>query len=107
MWARLERPVAVGGLLLAAALGAAPLLAPRRLRLPVLAAATVVALELSVRLSPWRFWHGFLDFYEVQAPFDPSVHAAMQHVVQLAVYGFAAAVALALAARRPVAAALV
>jgi transglutaminase-like putative cysteine protease len=106
MWARLERPAALGGLVLAALLAALPVLVPPRLRLPVLAASTLVALELFVRLSPTRFWHGFLDFYDVQLPFDPHAQPAMHHVVQVAVYGFAAVVGMALAWRRPALAAL-
>jgi transglutaminase-like putative cysteine protease len=106
MWARLERPASLGSLVLAAALGAAPILAPR-LRPLAFVAAALVALRLSVHLSPHRFWHGFLDFYDVQVPFDPHAHPAMHGVLELAVYGFAAAAGLALAYRRRPAAALV
>ncbi|HZT45069.1 MAG TPA: transglutaminaseTgpA domain-containing protein [Gaiellaceae bacterium] len=52
------------------------------------------------------FANGFLDFYDVRVPFDPRVHAEMRGVVVLAVFGFAVAVALAIAARRAVLAAV-
>src|SRR5581483_9004281 len=45
-------------------------------------------------------------FYDVRVPFDPRVHAEMRGVVLLAVFGFAVAVALAIAARRAVLAAV-
>ena len=105
MWARLERPSSLGSLVVAAALGAAPVLVPR-LRPLAFVAAALVALRLSIHLSPHRFWNGFLDFYDVQAPFQPGAHPAMHGVLVLAVYGFAAAAGLALAYRRRPAAAL-
>jgi hypothetical protein len=49
-----------------------------------------------------RFSGGFLDFYDVKTPFDPRVHAEMRAVLLTAVFGFALAVALAVAARRPI-----
>ena len=101
MWARLERPAGLGGLVLMAALGAVPVLAPR-LRLPAFAAAAVVALELSVRLSPHRFWHGFLDFYDYRLPFDPTGHLRMHEVILVAIFAFTLAVALAVTTRRVV-----
>jgi transglutaminase-like putative cysteine protease len=106
MWARLERPSRVGDLALLAALAAAPGLAPR-LRPLVLAAATLIALRLTIHLSPHRFWHGFLEFYDVPVPFDPHPHRDMHADLELAVFGFAAAAGLAMATRRRVAAVLV
>ena len=52
------------------------------------------------------FSGGFLDFYDVKTPFDPRVHAEMRAVLLTAVFGFALAVALAVAARRPLSPAL-
>jgi transglutaminase-like putative cysteine protease len=54
-----------------------------------------------------RFDAGFLDFYDVKTPFDPRVQAEMRGVVLTAVFGFVVALALAIRARRPVAAAAV
>ena len=120
MWLRLEHPrdhaapVAVVVVLA---------LAPALVRpLAARAAAVLVAFGLAVRvafgLSPLhperlvtgfgtRFSSGFLDFYDVKVPFDPRVHAEMRGVALAAVFGFALALGLAVAARRPVAAMLV
>jgi transglutaminase-like putative cysteine protease len=54
-----------------------------------------------------RFWSGFLDFYSVRTPFDPRVHQDMRGVLLSAIFGFTLALALAVAARRPVPAVLV
>jgi transglutaminase-like putative cysteine protease len=48
------------------------------------------------------FRDGVLGFYDVSLPFDPAQHTNMDAVVLTAIFGFALAVALALAARRPV-----
>ena len=56
---------------------------------------------------PLAFKNGFLDFYDVQVPFDPRVHAEMRSVILVAVFGFVLALGLAIAARRPLAATLV
>ena len=53
------------------------------------------------------FKNGFLDFYDVQVPFDPRVHAEMRSVILVAVFGFVLALGIAIAARRPLAATLV
>jgi transglutaminase-like putative cysteine protease len=50
---------------------------------------------------------GVLDFYDVSVPFDPGENTLMHGVVLLAVFGFCLALGLALAARRPIVAALV
>ena len=47
-----------------------------------------------------RFGHGFLDFYDVQVPFDPATHPRMHSVLLIAVFAFTLAAALAAAARR-------
>jgi transglutaminase-like putative cysteine protease len=49
-----------------------------------------------------RFSGGFADFYDIRTPFDPRVHSEMRSVLLTAVFVFALAVALAVAARRPV-----
>jgi transglutaminase-like putative cysteine protease len=130
-WLRLEQPV--GSLwrvlaLLALALAAA-LPRGRRLRCVAAAAATVAAawVGVGVDLVPWRLSHpgsafgladsfpalgtrfgnGFSDFYGTHLPFDPRVHVAMNELVLSGVFLFALGVALLVAARKPVASALV
>ncbi|HZT85893.1 MAG TPA: transglutaminase-like domain-containing protein [Gaiellaceae bacterium] len=129
-WLRLEQPV--GSLwrvvaLLALALAAS---APRRVWLRAVAAlgATAAAawLAVGIDLVPWRldrpgsafglgeafsalgtrFGNGFTDFYGTHLPFDPRIHAAMHELVLSGVFVFALAVALLVAARKPVAATL-
>ena len=48
-----------------------------------------------------RFGRGFLDFYDVQVPFDPATHPRMHGVLLIAVFAFSLAAGLAAAARRP------
>jgi len=48
-----------------------------------------------------RFGRGFLDFYDVQVPFDPAFHPRMHGVLLIAVFAFTLAAGLAAAARRP------
>jgi protein-glutamine gamma-glutamyltransferase len=114
-WLRLESPinqplrsVAVAGLAVLPAL-VRPLAA--RVVAALLSAGVVVSIAYGVSpLHPrhlpgaiWsRFSGGFLDFYDVRTPFDPRVHAEMRSVLLTAVFGFALAVAFAVAARRPV-----
>jgi transglutaminase-like putative cysteine protease len=54
-----------------------------------------------------RFRDGFLAFYDFQLPIDPGAHPEMHAVVLSALFGFCLALALAIAARRAVAAVLV
>ncbi|MDQ5820945.1 MAG: DUF3488 and transglutaminase-like domain-containing protein, partial [Actinomycetota bacterium] len=54
-----------------------------------------------------RFGNGFLDFYDYPVPIDPAGHPGMHGVIVLAVFGFCLALALAVAARRALAAGLV
>ena len=54
-----------------------------------------------------RFRDGFLAFYDVQVPLDPAAHPRMHSVLLVAVFGFCVALALAVVARRAVAAVLV
>jgi len=129
-WLRLEQPV--GSLwrvlaLLALALAAA---LPRRrsFRLVGAVAATLAAARVAVGvdLVPWRldrpgsvfgladsfsalgtrFGDGFSDFYGTTLPFDPRVHVAMDELVLTALFLFALGLALLVAARKPVATAL-
>ena len=67
------------------------------------------AFGLSHAFSPLgtRFGNGFDDFYSTHLPFDPRVHVAMHELVLSGVFVFALGVALLVAARKPVAAALV
>ncbi len=129
-WLRLEQPagslwrvLALLTLALAAAL-------PRRRSLRVIGslAATVAAARVvvGVDLVPWRldhpaavfgladsfsalgtqFGNGFSDFYGTTLPFDPRVHAAMNELVLAGLFLFALGLALLVAARKPVATAL-
>ena len=63
--------------------------------------------ETAPGLVGHAFANGFLDFYDVRTPFDPRVHTEMRGVVLAAVFGFVLALSLAVAARRPIAAAVV
>jgi transglutaminase-like putative cysteine protease len=113
-WLRLEDPLDRP----ARAIGIAALaIAPALVR-PF--AARVIAVLVSVLLGAWiafdtspfhprhlpgaawrHFANGFLDFYDVRTPFDPRVHVEMRGVILSAVFGFVLALALAIAARRP------
>ena len=119
-WFRLESPidrplrsVAIAGLAILPAL-----VRPLAARLAVLLGSLVLGAWTAFELSPLhprhlfgalgsRFSSGFLDFYSVRTPFDPRVHADMRGVLLTAVFGFTFALALAVAARRPVPAVLV
>jgi protein-glutamine gamma-glutamyltransferase len=48
-----------------------------------------------------RFREGFLSYYDVRQPFDPLEQPLMHGIILLAIFGFSLAVALAIAARRP------
>jgi hypothetical protein len=54
-----------------------------------------------------RVANGFLDFYDVQLPFDSAFHPEMHAVLLLAAFSFTAALGLAAVSRRPLAAVLV
>jgi transglutaminase-like putative cysteine protease len=120
VWLRLEspagRPLAALGVTVLALVPA--LVRPLAARL----AASVVALGgagcIAFDVSPLHpetapglvgraFANGFLDFYDVRTPFDPRVHMEMRGVVLAAVFGFVLALSLTVAARRPIAAAVV
>jgi transglutaminase-like putative cysteine protease len=124
-WLRFEQPrdgLGRAVLLVVLALGVAAV-RPLALRAAALVPAAGLAAWLCFRLSPLdarpfdpghdffgplgsSFGNGFLDFYDVRLPFDPALHQNMRGVVLAAVFAFTLLVALAVAARRPVAAAL-
>lgn len=114
-WLRLEAPrddptraVAIVLIALVPAL-----VGPRWGRIAACVAAVVIGARVAFGswLHPIRvvsaFKNGFLDFYDVKVPFDPRVHAEMRSVILVAVFGFALALGLFVAARRPLGAALV
>jgi transglutaminase-like putative cysteine protease len=114
-WGRLETNRSAGSILLMVLLGIAPALLPtRRLRLAGVGVALIAAWSIALDVRPYavgtvlsRTGRGFLDFYDVLVPFDPSAHRLMDGVVLLAVFVFTALASLAVAARRPLLASLV
>ncbi len=89
------------------------LVRPRIWRIVALVLSLVVGARIAfgwwghpIRVAA-AFKNGFLDFYDVQVPFDPRVHAEMRSVILVAVFGFVLALGIAIAARRPLAATLV
>jgi len=68
-------------------------------------ASLVHPARLAVRTAT-GFRDGFLAFYDNKVPFDPRLHTDMRSVVLVAVFAFTAALALAVASRRPIAAVL-
>jgi protein-glutamine gamma-glutamyltransferase len=114
-WLRFEDPRSSGGRpFLLALLAIAPaLLRPWWARLPGVAVSAFFAVCLAFSVSPLevgkaghRFTRGFLDFYDYRLPFDPQRNVRMHEVILLAIFGFTLAVALAVAARRALAALL-
>src|SRR6266516_1939744 len=116
-WLRFEEPRSGGGRpFVLAFLAIAPLLLrPLWLRLVAIAVSSLLAASVAFSVSPLglrpggegflgplgsRFSRGFLDFYDYRLPFDPAVHPRMHAVILVAIFGFALAVALAVAARR-------
>jgi protein-glutamine gamma-glutamyltransferase len=120
VWLRLENPldrpyraIGVVALALLPALGRTWLV-----RLAALVATVALGAWIAFDVSPLhprhfpqvvgtRFGNGFLDFYDVQTPFDPRVHAEMRGAILAAIFGFVVALSFAIAARRPLAASLV
>jgi transglutaminase-like putative cysteine protease len=110
-WLRLESGGAAGEAALIVMLALLPAFVPaRRLQVAVTAVALLVAGAIAFDLAPtWRlpgqvpahFGDGFLEFYDVQIPFDPGTHPRMHGVLLLAVFAFTLAVALAAVACRP------
>jgi transglutaminase-like putative cysteine protease len=124
-WTRLEASSQEGTAILLALLALGPaLVRPWWARIPAALAACVVALHAAFDVSlldarPFdderNFFgplltsmkDGVLEYYDVTVPFAPGEQPLMHGVVLMAVFAFCLAVGLALAARRPVAAALV
>ena len=112
-WGQLEQPTRGGQLMLVALLGVLAAQPRRRLlRLAAAGAAALVVVEFAFGLTPlrgalWDLWNGTIDYYEVTLPFDPFERERMHGVVLLAVFGFSAAAALAIAHRRAVLASIV
>jgi hypothetical protein len=124
-WTRLEAGSAEGTAILLALLALVPaLVRPWWGRVAAALASLVVALHVAFDVSlldarPFddqrNFFgplltsmkDGVLEYYDVTVPFAPAEHPLMHGVVLMAVFAFCLAAALALAARRPLAAALV
>jgi transglutaminase-like putative cysteine protease len=110
-WLRLESGGDAGEALLVALLALLPPLVPgRRARVAASALALLVTCAIAFGAGPtWsfpgrvlvRFGDGFLEFYDVQIPFDPGAHPRMHGVLLVAFFAFTLAVGLATAAWRP------
>jgi protein-glutamine gamma-glutamyltransferase len=106
-WLRLEEGTGAAQAALVVALALAPAIVPGTRRRAVVAAlAAGSVLEIAFGLSyPGgilsSFGRGFLDFYDVQVPFDPGLHPRMHGVLLVALFAFTLWVGLAAAARRP------
>ncbi len=126
LWLRLEHDRPDGDrALLVVALALVPGLLPRVWQRAACAlAASVAAAWIALAVSPFdarpfdgshdyfgpllaRLRDGALEFYDVSVPFDPAAHPLMNGALLLAVFGFCLALGLALAARRPLAAAAI
>jgi hypothetical protein len=122
-WLRFEDPHASDGrAFLLVMLAVAPaLLPPLWPRLAGIVVSLVLATWAAFSVSPlaaWpggdgffgtmasRFSDGFLDFYDFRIPFDPLRHPESHSVLLVAIFAFSLAVALAVAARRPIVALL-
>jgi transglutaminase-like putative cysteine protease len=106
-WLRLEDGTSSGRAALVVALALLPAIVPdARRRAAVAAVSSAAALELAFGWSSpgailSSFGRGFLDFYDVQVPFDPVAHPRMHGVLLVALFAFTLWVGLAAAARRP------
>jgi Transglutaminase-like superfamily/TgpA N-terminal domain len=123
-WGRLEDPRLAGELVLVAVLAIVPALArPVAARVALLFLSLAAAAWVAFGAQPWEllpyrdervlaplfdaFGAGVGDYYDILLPFDPARRPEMHGVLALAVFGFVAAIALLVAARRPLAAAAV
>lgn len=123
-WLRMEEPRGIGGALAVVGLALFPALLPSRWpRALAVAAAGLGALWIVFgakfwELVPYRdervlapvvddIGRGLGDYYGVVVPFDPTRHPEMHALLLLAIFGFVAATALLVAARRPLLAAAV
>jgi protein-glutamine gamma-glutamyltransferase len=121
-WLRVEEPIAAAPVALAVALALAPALVPRGvIRWVALGVSSAALVWLAFGAGAWeilpfrdeRFLgplatdvtNGVDAYYAVLLPFDPRRQPEMEGVLLLAVFGFVAAVALLVAARRPLPAA--
>lgn len=93
--------------LLALAAALAPGLARRAAAVAVAGALAAAAAFGSPLAAPGRLWSGALEFWDVSVPFAASEHQRMAGAVLAGLFVFELALALALVARRPLAAALV
>lgn len=106
-WLRLEEGTSAAQAALVVALALAPALVQGTRRRAVVAAlAAGGVLEIAFGWSyPGgilsSFGRGFLDFYDVQVPFDPGAHPRMHGVLLVALFAFTLWVGLAAGARRP------
>jgi transglutaminase-like putative cysteine protease len=109
-WLRFEEPRSGGGRPFAlVVLAIAPaLLRPWWARVCAAAVSVFFAASIAFSVAPLhvgaaagRFERGFLDFYDFRLPFDPHANARMHAVILFAIFAFTLAVALAVAARRP------
>jgi hypothetical protein len=110
-WLRLGQPHAGASTTLwLIALAIAPALFPRP-RWRAVATAPAAILALHSALGVWivhpirllgRFGGAFLEFYDVRLPFSAVTHPRMESVILVALYVSCAAVAMAIAARKPV-----
>ena len=122
-WAGLEKDAPGGAIVAVVALAVLAALPPRPLlRLAAALVASAIALQVSLSTSildarPFddrdffgpavaRFVDGVAAFYEVQVPFPAAEHAHMHGIVLLAIFGFSLAVALSVAAQKPLLAGL-
>jgi hypothetical protein len=118
-WLRLEHPRTDGwrAALLVALAVAVAIVRPLWRRVTAAAIASFAALAVAFAVTPTHLWpdgagffgavatrfgNGFLDFYEFRLPVDPVEHRRMHMVLLVALFAFALAVGLAVAARRPV-----
>ena len=114
-WLRLGNPHADSSTALwLIVLALVPALMPRP-RWRAIAAVPAIVLALHAALGVWivhplrllgRFDGGFLEFYDVRLPFAAAAHPRMEGVVLIALFASCAVVAMAIAARKPVLAAL-
>ena len=110
-WLRIERGPSHAEALLMVVLALAPAFARGlRYRIAAAAVAFLIAAGVAFGLGPGihfpgrllaRFGQGFLDFYDVQLPFDPGAQPRMHGTVLLATFAFTLAASIAIAARRP------
>ena len=105
-WLRLEERTGAAQAALVVALALAPaIVSDTRRRAVVAALAAGSVLEIAFgRSYPGgilsSFGRGFLDFYDIQVPFDPGAHPRMHGVLLVALFAFTLWVGLAAAARR-------